>query len=323
MSTSTSRAELGLPLSMRMPEGASLHVYGVDVAVTSRDDELYEVRLIIEVPSEVYLSFAVRGVFHLAPDNRGHGAESFSPNGPVRVEARLNPELHAEVELAGATAEALAQAITSASASGRWSPFLQTESWFALHVTTRVEQDIDPTGELRTGFSTIFASQEPGTPTARGELRLPLMGALIEVLRSRDIDWAEAGDDEVIEAEISGESGSWTCFFVAREEAQRVSVYSQAPWYAPEHARPALAELLTRINYGLSLGNFEMDFSDGEIRFKTSADLSGSQQLIELIGNLLNPNFAAMDMYLPALEAVRDGRLSVLDALDSVEDARR
>lgn len=323
MTSSTFRADLGLPLSMRMPEGASLHVYGIDVAVTARDDELYEVRLTIEVPPEVYLSFAVRGIFHLAPDNRGPGAETFSPHGPVRVEARLNAGLHDEVTGAGGTAAALAEAMRSASASGRWSPLLETESWFALHVTTRAVQDIEAGAEPGTGFSTIFAVQEAGTPTAPGELRLPLMSAIIEVLRSRDIDWAETGDDEVIEAEISGDSGSWTCFFVAREDAQRVSVYSQAPWYAPEQVRAALGELLTRINYGLSLGNFEMDFSDGEIRFKTSADFSGGGQNIDLIGNLLGPNFAAMDTYLPALEAVRDGRQSPVDALASVEDGRR
>ncbi len=322
MTTSTSRADLDVLLTMRMPEGASLRVRGIETAVTTKDDELYECRLTFEVPPEVYLSFAVRGIFHLAPDNRGQGAESFAPEGPVRIEARLSPELHAEVELAGGSAEALAEAVRTASGAGRWSPFLDTESWFALHVTTLVEQQIDPAGELRMGYSTVFAAQEPGKPAPPGALRLPLLAAFGEALRERGIEWAETADDEVIEADIGGESGSWTCFFVAREEARRVSVYSQAPWYAPEHVRAPMAELLTRINYGLSLGNFEMDFSDGEIRFKTSADLSGVEDATTLVVGLLAPNFAAMDTYLPALEAVRDGRQSPEEALAAVEDGR-
>jgi len=32
-------------------------------------------------------------------------------------------------------------------------------------------------------------------------------------------------------------------------------------------------EFLTRANYGLNIGNFEMDFQDGEIRFKTAIDV--------------------------------------------------
>lgn len=320
MSTSTSRTDIDAPLNFRMPEGASLRVYGVALEFITRDDELYEVRVTVEVPPEVYLSFAVRGIFHLAPDNRGQGAESFAPETTVRVEARLNPELYSEVELAGGTPEALAEAMHAASSAHRWSPLLETESWFALHVTTLVEQQIDSAGELRMGYSTIFAGQEPGQPSGPGLLRLPLIGAVIETLGQRNIEWAETGDDEVIEAEIAGESGTWTCFFVAREEAQRVSVYSQVPWYAPEHIRGAMAELLTRINYGLSIGNFEMDYSDGEIRFKTSIDLSGSGEALNLVDSLLDPNFGAMDTYLPALEAVLDGRQSPAEALAAVEN---
>lgn len=320
MSTSTSRTDIDAPLNFRMPEGASLRVHGVALEFITRDDELYEVRVTVEVPPEVYLSFAVRGIFHLAPDNRGQGAESFAPETTVRVEARLNPELYSEVELAGGTPEALAEAMHAASSAHRWSPLLETESWFALHVTTLVEQQIDSAGELRMGYSTIFAGQEPGQPSGTGLLRLPLIGAVIETLGQRNIEWAETGDDEVIEAEIAGESGTWTCFFVAREEAQRVSVYSQVPWYAPEHIRGAMAELLTRINYGLSIGNFEMDYSDGEIRFKTSIDLSGSGEALNLVDSLLDPNFGAMDTYLPALEAVLDGRQSPAEALAAVEN---
>lgn len=319
MSTSTSRAELGIPLMMRMPEGASLRVFGVDVALIERDGAFYECRLTLEAPPEVYLSFAVRGIFHLAPDNRGHGAESFAPRGPVRIEARLDPELRAEVELAGGTAESVAAIIRSASQAGKWSPFLQTEAWYALHVTCLVEQDVDSDGELRVGYSTVFASMEPGLPTAPGPLRLPLLTVVSQVLDERNIEWSETADDEVIEAEVRGESGSWTCFFIGRETENRVSVYSQAAWYAPEHVRPQMAELLTRINYGLSNGNFEMDFSDGELRFKTSLDVTGAEPSAALIDNLLSPNFAAMDTYLPALEAVRDGRLSPQEALEAAE----
>ena len=37
---------------------------------------------------------------------------------------------------------------------------------------------------------------------------------------------------------------------------------------APQEKRASIAEYLHRANYGLPYGNFEMDFSDGEIRFK-------------------------------------------------------
>ena len=39
---------------------------------------------------------------------------------------------------------------------------------------------------------------------------------------------------------------------------------------------PSFAELLTRINWELSLGCFEMNYADGEIRFRTSMILPGA-----------------------------------------------
>lgn len=38
----------------------------------------------------------------------------------------------------------------------------------------------------------------------------------------------------------------------------------------PEELRPGVAEFITRANYGLIRGNFEMDFNDGELRYKTT-----------------------------------------------------
>ena len=40
------------------------------------------------------------------------------------------------------------------------------------------------------------------------------------------------------------------------------------PLHAEEKARPAIAEFLTRANYEINLGCFDMDFEDGEIRYK-------------------------------------------------------
>lgn len=318
MSTSTDRAEFSEALLLQPPDGPGLRVVGREVAVASADGQLQDCRLTFEVTAEQYRAAATRGLFHLAPDNRGPGADTFAPTGLVRIEARLDPAFVAEVELLGSDPEAVARALCEASASARWSPLLDTEAWFALHVTTPVPQDIDPEGELRVGYSTVFALDQP-TAAGAGALRLPMLTVALEVLESRGVEWEETTDPEVIRAEVASESGEWTLFVVCREEHGRCSIYSQAPWTAPETSRPAMAELLTRLNYGLALGNLEMDFGDGEVRFKTSVDVSGSHLALAMFDALLDANLAAMDAYLPALEAVRDGRMTPTEAAASVE----
>lgn len=318
MSTSTDRAEFSEALVLQPPDGPGLKVVGREVAVVSAAGRLQECRLSFEVTAEQYRAAAIRGLFHLAPDNRGPGADSFAPTGTVRIEARLDPGSLAEVELLQSDPEAVAHALREASASARWSPLLDTEAWFALHVTTPVPLDIDAEGELRVGYSTVFALDPPSAVGA-GDLRLPMLTVALEVLESRGVEWEETTDPEVVRAEVASDAGEWTLFVVCREEHGRCSIYSQAPWTAPETSRPAMAELLARLNYGLAIGNLEMDFADGEVRFKTSVDVSGSHLSLSMFEAILDVNLAAMDAYLPALEAVRDGRLTPAEAAASVE----
>ena len=51
---------------------------------------------------------------------------------------------------------------------------------------------------------------------------------------------------------------------------ETVTCYHTAPIKAPLEQRTAISEFITRANYGLTNGNFEMDFSDGELRYKTT-----------------------------------------------------
>ena len=51
---------------------------------------------------------------------------------------------------------------------------------------------------------------------------------------------------------------------------ENVTCYHIAPVKAPVEQRAAVSEFITRANYGLTKGNFEMDFNDGELRYKTT-----------------------------------------------------
>lgn len=55
------------------------------------------------------------------------------------------------------------------------------------------------------------------------------------------------------------------CLIVAEKS---VCCYHIAPINVPEPQRSAVAEYLHRANFGLPDGNFEMDYDEGEMRFK-------------------------------------------------------
>ena len=54
------------------------------------------------------------------------------------------------------------------------------------------------------------------------------------------------------------------------------------------------------------IGNFEIDYKDGTVRFKTSIDVEGGTLTKTMIKNLLYMNVYTFDKYLPGLKAVAE-----------------
>jgi hypothetical protein len=75
-----------------------------------------------------------------------------------------------------------------------------------------------------------------------------------------------------------------------------------------------MSELLTRLNFGKFLGNFEMDFEDGEIRYKTSLYFENESAQPQIIENIIMTNILAMDTSLPAILSVINETITPLQA---------
>ncbi len=117
---------------------------------------------------------------------------------------------------------------------------------------------------------------------------------------------------------VKGHKGEWPCMVRCFENTSRVLVYSLYPDQVPEHLRSRMSELICRINYGLILGNFEMDWDDGELRYKTSIDVEGFGLNSTILRNLVYGNFHSFDLYFNALalgmDTERDLDMIVMEA---------
>lgn len=92
------------------------------------------------------------------------------------------------------------------------------------------------------------------------------------------------------------------------------STLTTIPLSADENYRLAVAEYLTRANFNMRNGNFEMNMEDGEIRFKTYCHASNGQ---------LDAAGARLCILLPFLMIDRygDGLLEVLFGFRSPKEA--
>jgi hypothetical protein len=117
-----------------------------------------------------------------------------------------------------------------------------------------------------------------------------------------------------------GEVGSWACYARARESQEQFVYYSVAPINTPAERRAAMAEFVTRANYGMIIGNFEMDFGDGEVRYKTSIDVEGSELTPALARQVVYANVAMMNRYYSGILAVAFGGAEPAAEIARIED---
>ena len=122
-----------------------------------------------------------------------------------------------------------------------------------------------------------------------------------------DDGWAvERHEDEpALRVRFGGENGEWECYGQVR--GATILFYSASPVDVPLEKTQEACELLTRANWGLPLGNFELDLDSGEIVFKTSVNVEGVEVDPLLLKHLVYANVVAMDRYLPAIRSVVAG----------------
>lgn len=146
---------------------------------------------------------------------------------------------------------------------------------------------------------------------------------VIEYLESEGWPFEEvAGEPEpVLRTGFQGRNGTWLCYCHARPTHKQLLFYSSLTERAPESSRMAVAEFLTRANWGLMIGNFELDLRDGQVRFKTSIQLEETPLAVDMVRMLVLNNVVVMDRYLPGLQTVMLGDATPEAAIAAVEAA--
>lgn len=126
-------------------------------------------------------------------------------------------------------------------------------------------------------------------------------------------------DEGWFRSAFSGQSVAMGLVGQARDDLDIALLYAVPPIRVPEDKRPVVAEFITRANYGLLIGNFELDFSDGEVRYKASIDIENSTLSPALVEGMVRACCATVDRYYPGLIAIIHGGATAVEAIVRVE----
>ncbi len=146
-----------------------------------------------------------------------------------------------------------------------------------------------------------------------------IFATLIDYMESEQWKYEILEGDTMLRFHVKTSAGIMICYADVNEAHDWLCFYSILPVNVTPDRRAAMAEFLSRANHGLRIGNFEMDFDEGEVRFKTSIDIEGGELTETMIDNLLRANLSTMNMYFHGLMKTIFSEKSPSEIIASIE----
>ncbi len=126
-------------------------------------------------------------------------------------------------------------------------------------------------------------------------------------------------DVKIIRTGFSGDHANLKFSIIIDEDDDLIQCITTYQTKVPPLFRGLVAELVCRANYGMKIGKFELDFSDGDLRFQTASAFLTGVLPDEVICRVLGTNLVIADKYYPAFMKVLFGGYTPEDAIDEVE----
>ncbi len=128
-------------------------------------------------------------------------------------------------------------------------------------------------------------------------------------------------DEQVILFPVGGQRSAYDALVITNEEFHYATVYCTLGPRVPDDRRAAIAEAITRANYGIAVGAFEMDFGDGELRFRVGIDVEDGVFSATMAKNMISLSVYMCDRYHDAIMRVIFAGEAPADAIESAEAA--
>jgi hypothetical protein len=145
------------------------------------------------------------------------------------------------------------------------------------------------------------------------------MESITAFLNNEEIGFEEHTGDGIIRFNFTGDQANWMVTICNFDDSRQIVVLSVVSSLVPVDRRPEMKEFISEVNFGLLVGNFEMDPKEGEVRFRTGTDVDDMVVDQTLVRNLIYGNVSSMDIYISAINKVIHGNMSHKDAIAMVE----
>lgn len=153
--------------------------------------------------------------------------------------------------------------------------------------------------------------------------RRPTMEIVCGFLDAREYGHDVSVDGSVIRTGFQGRNGRYRVQITTHGDDTRLDVSVHLAPIVSEDRRREMAEVVVRANYGLALGRFDLDMSDGTMEYYTSMPVADGTITAGQFDDLLFCALTTADRYTPAFNRLLYGDdLSPAEVIAEVEMAK-
>lgn len=135
----------------------------------------------------------------------------------------------------------------------------------------------------------------------------PVLAQLDSSLNEEELKFDFDPDKNLFSFSLGSENCSWRMIVYFDEQRGTLLIRSSYPIIVKDTQKLRVAELLVRLNSIIVLGSFQLDFSDGEVAFKTVHLIQEGQLDSETFKKLFRTNIQTTDEHFNPIFSVNAG----------------
>jgi hypothetical protein len=146
-----------------------------------------------------------------------------------------------------------------------------------------------------------------------------VLDSLLEFSYSTSDETVGGQPSKVFKFGCTGDASNYQ--FLLRAHPKHFTLVCGSPLRILADQRLRVAEFITRVNFSLVLGHFDLDFDDGELRFRVAQEcVAGLADDPSRIARLFGVALTVMDLHFPAIMNLTYGGMSPEQAVRTLEE---
>lgn len=127
-----------------------------------------------------------------------------------------------------------------------------------------------------------------------------LKEVVLEFFKKDEISYQTPRED-IFTCHFAANNGNYRVMIGTEEDDSYLVIYVISNLSISPEMRTKIAEYVTRANYAMRTGCFELDFDDGELRFRSAVVTQETELPLPILEKVFYASLSTLDRYLPGI----------------------